>query len=104
MSKDRKTFREAEQTAQTPGSNGDGKDTGGRPPSSLTLNSAEAARKGLTKLMRQLWRGEIEDVDTYRALIYGFSTLLSYFKHEDERSRASAIEERLSALEERAKR
>ena len=63
---------------------------------SWSLATAERARRHLVRLMTRLERGEIDEA-RFRALVYGFSRLLEYFKFEKE----LAFEERIRALEER---
>ena len=65
----------------------------------MRTNTAHHARVSLSSLIRKREKGLIDDAD-YRALVYGLSQLLGYFKHLD----AVRIEERLDALEERLQR
>ena len=60
----------------------------------MRLNNAHYARVALSSLIRKREKGLIEDAD-YRALVYGLSQLLGYFKHLDD----VRLEERLEALE-----
>ena len=47
----------------------------------LRLNTIENSRKSLARLVRLRGRNEITDSD-YRALVYGLSSLLAYWKLE----------------------
>lgn len=60
----------------------------------MRLSNAQNARGALASLINRREKGTIEDAD-YRALVYGLSQLLGYFKHIDD----LRIEERLSRLE-----
>ena len=62
----------------------------------MRLNNANNARASLATLIRKREKDEIPD-DDYRALVWGISQLLGYFKHIDD----LRIEDRLDALEER---
>ena len=62
----------------------------------MRLNSAKNAAGSLATLIRRRSKHDIDDAD-YRALLYGFNTLLAYLKHVDD----LRYEERLAALEER---
>lgn len=63
----------------------------------LPLNTHEAARQSLARLMREFRNAEKakRDVAGFRALVYAFSVLLSFFKLESD----LAIEERLERIE-----
>ena len=61
----------------------------------LRLNTAPNARRTLARIVRLFDNGELAE-QKYRALIYGLSHLLAYFKHEDD----LRIEERISRSEE----
>jgi len=62
----------------------------------LRLNSAEATRRSLARVVRLYDRGEIPDW-RYRGLVYGINSLLGYWKLEAD----LRIEERLDELEAR---
>jgi hypothetical protein len=61
----------------------------------LRLNTAPNARRTLARIIRLYDTGELAE-QKYRALIYGLSHLLAFFKHEDD----LRIEERISRIEE----
>ena len=60
----------------------------------LGMRDHNAARLTLARLIRSYHRGEMES-QTFRDLVYGFNTLLSYFKHAADLD----IEKRLEAIE-----
>ena len=62
----------------------------------LRLNSIENSRKSLARLVRLRGRNEITDSD-YRALVYGLSSLLAYWKLEAD----TAIEKDIENLRQR---
>ena len=58
----------------------------------LRLNTPENCRKSLARIIRERGRNEIPDAD-YKSIIYGLSTLLSYWKLESELSIEKDLEE-----------
>lgn len=60
----------------------------------LNMRDHNAARLTLGRLIRSYHAGELES-QTFRDLVYGFNTMLSYFKHAAD----LAIEDRLTAIE-----
>ena len=65
------------------------------------FNTASNARAALATLMRKREKSDIDDAD-YRALVYGLSQLLGYFKHIDDlkiEGRLDAIETRLQEID-----
>ncbi len=59
-----------------------------------SLRTHSEARRQLSRLIRSFHQGEVEQGD-FRALVYGLSALLQYFKHEKELE----LEERIEKLE-----
>ena len=67
----------------------------------LPLNNLTNSRKTLSRLIRLFDQDEIPE-GKYRALIYGFSCLLAFFKAETEQeviSRIEALEIRVSEID-----
>jgi hypothetical protein len=65
-----------------------------------SLKSYSDARKQLARLIKSFHQREIDQAD-FRALVYGFSALLQYFKHEKDielEQRIEKIEDALEAL------
>ncbi len=65
-----------------------------------SLKSYSEARNQLARLIKSFHQGEIEQGD-FRALVYGFSALLQYFKYEKDielEERIEKIEKALEAL------
>ena len=60
----------------------------------LGMKDHRSARLTLGRLIRQYHAGELES-QTFRDLVYGFNTMLSYFKHAADLD----IEKRLEAIE-----
>lgn len=56
------------------------------------MKSHRAARMTLARLTRELYRDEI-DIDKYRALVYGFSVILNFFKLELDSDLMGMLEE-----------
>jgi hypothetical protein len=65
----------------------------------MRLSSHDQARRALASLINQYRREELP-AQRFRDLVYGFSKLLEYFRHDAQ----MAIEARLDALEERLER
>ena len=59
-----------------------------------SLRTTGEARRQLARLTRSFYQGQITEGD-YRALVYGLSALLHYFKHEKQLE----LEERIETLE-----
>ena len=64
---------------------------------SMPLHSIDTARNQLAKIMRSYRRGNEIDATKFRNLVYGFSTLLQYFKAGE----LAEIERRLDELEDK---
>ena len=67
----------------------------------LPMNGHDAARRTLARLIRAFHQDELDE-KKFRALVYGFGTLLSYFKHSADleiESRLEALEEQLTSQE-----
>ena len=65
----------------------------------LNLSSVQATRRSLGRIIRLFDRDELE-VQKYRALVYGLSHMLAFFKTETEQellARIEKLEEKLSA-------
>jgi hypothetical protein len=62
----------------------------------MRLNTIENSRRTLASIIREFHKGKIDET-TFRALVYGMSKLLEYFRIEKELQ----IEERLDAIEDR---
>jgi hypothetical protein len=65
------------------------------PPVRLCFQNAKKAQESLSRIIRARQKQKISDVD-YKAIVYGFTSWLSFEKHIKE----CAIEKRLEALEE----
>lgn len=66
-------------------------------PPRMVLNTPQNCRKTMARLVRYRSTGKIDD-STYRALVWGLSQLLGYWKHETDQEllqRIEAIEERI---------
>ncbi len=61
----------------------------------LRMNNRENARRSLARIIREFDADPDADVQRFRALVSGFSTLLAYDRLAEE----LAIDERLEALE-----
>jgi len=64
----------------------------------LRLNTIENSRKSLARLVRLRGRNEITDSD-YKPLIYGLSSLLSYWKLETDTAIQKDIEDLRQRIE-----
>ena len=64
----------------------------------LRLNTIENSRKSLARLVRLRGRNEITDSD-YRALVYGLSSLLAYWKLETDTAIQKDIEDLRQRIE-----
>lgn len=58
----------------------------------LQLNHAKNARASLARVIRRYAAGEIDHTQ-YKGLIYGFSALLAYYKHETDQEILKRIED-----------
>lgn len=66
----------------------------------LRMNNRENAQRSLARIIREFDADPHADVQRFRALVSGFSTLLAYDRLAEE----LAIDERLEALERAAER
>ena len=64
----------------------------------LPMKSQGSARKTLARLIREFYRGEIP-VEQFRALAYGMSVLLQYFRLDIDAELSARLDEIESAIE-----
>ena len=70
----------------------------GGAPARLPMDTLEAARRTLARVVRAFYNGQLNEV-TYRGTVYGFSTLLQYFRLKFDADEIRNINARLDELE-----
>ena len=66
----------------------------------LPMKDHEAARRSLARIIRKYYCNELE-TPKFRGLVYGFATLLQYFRLDLDVETGAKLDEVLDAIEER---
>ena len=67
-------------------------------PARLPMDSLEAARRTLARIVRAFYNGQLDE-STYRGTVYGFGTLLQFFRLRYNEEEIRNMNARLDELE-----
>ena len=67
-------------------------------PARLPMDSLEAARRTLARIVRAFYNGQLDE-STYRGTVYGFGTLLQFFRLKYDEEEIRTMNARLDELE-----